>query len=105
HALGPEAAVLAIITIVAHDEIVAGRHLPFALALHEKGHVVTFQDRVRAPGELLEQQVRAGGLGAAALADVAAAVHVPQRLAVDVHGVVAVRDGVARQPDHALYPV
>src|SRR5690606_12272259 len=68
HAFRPEAAVLAIIAIVAHDEIVARRHGPFAFALDEIGLVVTFQHLVRAPRQLFQQQPRAGGLAALALA-------------------------------------
>src|SRR5690349_17956521 len=45
----PETAVLAIITIVAHHEIVAGRHHPFALSLDGERRVLAFQDGVRAP--------------------------------------------------------
>src|SRR5207342_1301038 len=52
----PESAVLRIITIVAHDEIVAGRHHPFAISLHAERIILVFQDGVRAAGECFLQQ-------------------------------------------------
>src|SRR5690606_15260610 len=71
----PVAAVLAIITIVAHHEIVARRDDPLALALgREIARSVTFQDGVRAARQVLDQQVGPGHLAALPLADV-----VPER--------------------------
>src|SRR4249919_1690966 len=49
----PEATVLRIITIVAHDEILARRHRPLPLALlGEERVVLAFQDSVRAARQL-----------------------------------------------------
>src|SRR5690606_7696949 len=67
--LGPEPAVLAIITIVAHDEIVALRHGPLALA-GRRGAVDPLQPAVVAARKVLGQHGRAVHLGTAALAHV-----------------------------------
>src|SRR6476620_5174527 len=101
----PESAVFRIITIVAHDEILPGRHLPFAIPLHAERIILVFQDGVRTAGERLLQQVRARGLHALPLADILAHRAGPERDAVHVDDVVPVRDGVARQADDAFDPV
>ena len=98
----PQPPVLAIITIVAHDEIVPLRHQPLALA-----HVAVqpFQDAVRATQQVFLQQGRTLRAHGHAAATVSAQFLVGQRLAVDGQGVALEGDLVARQADHALDPV
>src|SRR3546814_6362784 len=65
--VSPEPAVIASITIVAHDEIVPGRNLHRALLpLVDERQPVDLQDLVLVPGDLLGQQAGPGHLGAAA---------------------------------------
>src|SRR3546814_3583144 len=79
-------AVIASITIVAHDEIVPGRNLHRALLpLVDERQPVDLQDLVLVPGDLLGQQAGPGHLGAAAHPDVVADALVGERLAVHEH--------------------
>src|SRR5690606_8285560 len=102
--LGPEPAVLAIITIVAHDEIVAIGHGPLALA-GGCGAANPLQHLVVAPGQVLGQQGGAVHLHPAALAGELPDGRVTHSLAVDMEHVALEGDAVARQADHALDPV
>src|SRR5690606_23815884 len=64
----PEAAVVASITIVAHDEVLALGHRPLAHAVAREHRAVDLQHLVaRAAAEVLGQQAGTGHLPAAAL--------------------------------------
>ncbi|KAG0765300.1 hypothetical protein G6F22_018044 [Rhizopus arrhizus] len=92
----PETAVIAVVTVVAHHQVLAGRHGPLALATR----IVGLQHGVGAARQVLDQQV--GALALALVAGIDALVVVLQRLAVEDHAVALEDDGVTRHADHAL---
>src|SRR5688572_21068302 len=77
----PVSAVLAIITIVAHHEIVTRRHHPFALSLIDERQIGAFEDAVMTALQILCQFLGSGHLRAIALALVGAERLVGKRLA------------------------
>src|SRR5690606_2551299 len=101
----PKPAVVAPVAVVAPHEILALWNPPFALPGIEAARPAGLADVVGAPGHGFFDQLGAGHVAAAADALVRARRAVGERLAVHVHGVVAVGHHVAGQPDHALDPV
>src|SRR5690606_25583177 len=101
----PKPAVVAAVAVVAHHEILAFRHPPFALARIEHARAPGLEHLVGAPRHRLVDEAGPGHVAAAADADIALRLAIGERFAVHVHGVVAVGDDVAGQADHALDPV